>query len=97
MAQPEIEEAHNLEGARILCKEVTGAYCGAVRDVLAAQAVATKHAQEPWTVVWVLLDDYKVPFIPIILRTSLQGYLTHKKRTPLGPYRRPMPKVLGGS
>ena len=28
---------------------------------------------------------------------TLQGYLAHKKRTPLGPYRRPMPRVLGGS
>ena len=27
----------------------------------------------------------------------LQEYLTYKKRTPVGPYRRPMPRVLGGS
>ena len=30
-------------------------------------------------------------------RMRLQGYLTYKKRTPLGPYRRPMPRVLPGS
>ena len=30
-------------------------------------------------------------------RVSLQGYLTYKKRKTLGPYRRPMFKVLGGS
>jgi hypothetical protein len=28
---------------------------------------------------------------------SLQGYLTQKETPPLGPYRRPMPRVLGGS
>ena len=28
---------------------------------------------------------------------SVQGYLTHKKRAPLGPYRRPVPRVLEGS
>jgi hypothetical protein len=28
---------------------------------------------------------------------ALQGYLTYKNPPPLGPYRRPMPKVLGGS
>ena len=27
---------------------------------------------------------------------GVQGYLTYKKMQPLGPYRRPMPKVLGG-
>jgi len=27
----------------------------------------------------------------------LQGYLTYKKMHPLGPYRRPVPGVLGGS
>ena len=27
----------------------------------------------------------------------LQGYLAHKKPPTLGPYRRPMPSVLGGS
>ena len=27
---------------------------------------------------------------------QVQGYLTYKK-TPLGPYRRPIPRVLGGS
>ena len=29
--------------------------------------------------------------------TPIQGYLAHKKRTPLGPCRRPMPRVPGGS
>ena len=28
---------------------------------------------------------------------ELQGYLAHKKRTPLGPYCRPMPRVIRGS
>ena len=27
----------------------------------------------------------------------VQGYLTHKKTNPIGPYRRPMRRVLGGS
>ena len=27
----------------------------------------------------------------------VQGYLTDKQTHPLGPYRRPMPRVLGGS
>ena len=27
----------------------------------------------------------------------VQGYLACKKTPPLGPYRRPMPRVLGGS
>ena len=27
---------------------------------------------------------------------TLQGYLTYKKCSPLGPYRRPVPRVLGG-
>ena len=27
---------------------------------------------------------------------DIQGYLAHKKTHPLGPYRRPMPSVLGG-
>jgi len=27
----------------------------------------------------------------------VQGYLAHKTPPPLGPYRRPMPRVLGGS
>ena len=27
----------------------------------------------------------------------IQGYLTYKNRLPLGPYRRPMSRVLGGS
>ena len=31
------------------------------------------------------------------LQKEVQGYLAHKKRTSLGPYRRPMPRVLGGS
>jgi hypothetical protein len=34
----------------------------------------------------------KVPFEPICRGNSLL-----RKRTPLGPYRRPMPRVLGGS
>ena len=28
---------------------------------------------------------------------AVQGYLTYKKMHPLRPYRRPMPRVLGGS
>ena len=28
---------------------------------------------------------------------TVQGYLTHKKRPTPGPYRRPVPRVLGGS
>ena len=28
---------------------------------------------------------------------GIQGYLAHKKRNTLGPYRRPMRRVLGGS
>jgi len=28
---------------------------------------------------------------------AVQGYLARKKRTPLGPYRRPLPRVLGRS
>jgi len=28
---------------------------------------------------------------------TIQGYLTYKKRIPLGPYRRPVPRVLGES
>ena len=32
-----------------------------------------------------------------IERPTVQGYLTHMKRTPLGPYSRPMPRVVGGS
>jgi hypothetical protein len=31
------------------------------------------------------------------LRCAIQGYLAHKKCTPLGPYRRPRSRVLGGS
>ena len=30
-------------------------------------------------------------------RNALQGYLAYKKSHPLGPYRRPMPRVLGWS
>ena len=32
-----------------------------------------------------------------VLEGLLQGYLTYKKCTPLGPYRRRMPRVIGGS
>jgi len=36
--------------------------------------------------------------IPSRARPGLQGYLAYKKAPPpLGPYRRPMPRVLGGS
>ena len=28
---------------------------------------------------------------------AVQGYLFYKKKNPIGPYRRPMPRVLGGS
>ena len=34
---------------------------------------------------------------PGILSGRVQGYLAHKKSTPLGPYRRPMPRVMGES
>ena len=29
--------------------------------------------------------------------THVEGYLAHKKTHPLGPYRRTMPRVIGGS
>ncbi|KAJ1470851.1 hypothetical protein T484DRAFT_1917127, partial [Baffinella frigidus] len=59
MTQPEIEEAHNFEGARVFCKEFTGTYCSSLTNVMAAQGIAKKHAEEPWAVVGVLLDDYR--------------------------------------
>ena len=33
---------------------------------------------------------------PGLTQTLLQVYLAHRKGTSLGPYRRPMPRVLGG-
>jgi hypothetical protein len=33
----------------------------------------------------------------IFYNECLQGFLTRRKCNPLGPYRRPRPKVLGGS
>ena len=36
-------------------------------------------------------------FLPCLEPYSVQGYLACRKCTPLGPYRRLMPRVLGGS
>ena len=48
-----------------------------------------------------ICDPQKVagPYVwPEKERMRLQGYLAHKKTyPPLGPYRRPTPRVLGGS
>ena len=36
--------------------------------------------------------------VRLFRKWRVQGYLTYKKKhPPLGPYRRPMPRVLGGS
>ena len=35
--------------------------------------------------------------VPPVAGSRLQGYLSHKNPPPLGPYRRPMPRVLSGS
>ena len=44
-----------------------------------------------------VIEEKKKP--PAIRPTpyALEGYLTHKKMHFLEPYRRPMPRVLGGS
>ena len=34
---------------------------------------------------------------PLNASLHVQGYLTYKKSTALGPYRSPVPRVLGGS
>ena len=39
---------------------------------------------------------YRTAYMQVFSVWGLQGYLTYKK-TPLGPYRRPMPRVVGGS
>ena len=45
MDKPEIEAAHNFEGARVYCKEFTGAYCGSIFNIMSAQALfATPHS-----------------------------------------------------
>ena len=45
----------------------------------------------------VIKHTYTQPTGPPIQAQPAQGYLAHKKSPPLGPYRKPMPRVLGGS
>ena len=67
----------------------------ALASKILADALTHKPPSEAETRVRVALFTLQV--LACGLPTPLQGYLTCKKTHPVGPYRRPMPEVLGGS
>ena len=59
--------------------------------------VVNCRRQPELLVSWVLWEHPTRQLTAEDLPVDLQGYLAYKKMHPLGPYRRPRPRVIGGS